>query len=186
MMRFRKSLRGLTVAAAMVLLAGTGACSMTVDGHPQRVGGDGARDAGRVDTSRIEGLLTECQILQPMEIAQAVGGGYAERSFVGAICRWVVSGAGVTDVTLAWFEWGDFNLEKQTAQRLGFTTENIQIKSIAAFTARDPQRPAACGVTAKSPGRGVLTWWVEPQTAPAGGACDGAIKLMEMVLSTAG
>jgi len=177
----QRSKKAIAAAAAAGLLFGTAGC--TVDGTPVRVGG--APDTGAVDTDQFEGLLTECSILPTSVIAETVGGSVADPVFFGAICRWVVAGAGITDVTLAWYEWGDLNLEKQTAKRLGFETENVQIKSMAAFTQRDPKRSGVCGVTAKSPGRGILTWWVEPQ---AGGqdACTSATKLMELVLDAAG
>ncbi|MCK0438502.1 DUF3558 domain-containing protein [Gordonia alkaliphila] len=175
--------RAVAVTTAFVVLGTTAACTTVVDGDAQRVGAEAAQK-GQVDTSDFEGLLTECQILPAADIAEAVGGGSAERGFNGAICRWVVVGGGVTDVTLAWYEWGDFNLEKQTAQRLGFTTENIQVNSLAGFTQRDPTRPQVCGVTAKSPGRGTLTWWVEPHAAGPD-ACASAIALMELVLNRA-
>lgn len=176
--------RGLAGAAGALLLLGAGtACTVEVDGQAQRVGAEGGQ-SGNVDTSQFEGLLTECQILAAPDIAETVGGSVAERGFNGAICRWVVLGGVTTDVTLAWYEWGDFNLEKQTAQRLGFVTENIQVSSLAGFTQRDPARPQVCGATAKSPGRGTLTWWVEPH-ASSGDACATAIKLMELVLSRA-
>ncbi|MFT3716917.1 MAG: DUF3558 domain-containing protein [Gordonia sp. (in: high G+C Gram-positive bacteria)] len=140
---------------------------------------------GDVDTSKFDGLLRECEVLTPSEIATAVGGQAADQVFHGAICRWVVQGAGAIDVTLDWFEWGDFNLEKDTAKRLGYETENVQIKSSAAFTARDPKRPEMCGVTAKSPSRGILSWWVEPHGSPSGDPCAGPTKLMEMVMDAA-
>lgn len=176
--------RAAAVAASAVTLLGATACTVTTDGTAKRVGAEGGQ-SGHVDTSQFEGLLTECQILSERQIAEAVGGTFADRAFNGAICRWVVSGGTTIDVTLAWYEWGDFNLEKRTAQRLGFTTENIQVHSLAAFTQRDPARPGVCGVTGKSPGRGTITWWVEPQAAPPGDPCQGAIKLMEMVLDRA-
>ncbi len=177
--------RGVLAAAVIpVLLLGAGCARGGGDG------GSGGRvtagpQKGDVDTSQFEGLLTECQIVPEADIARAVGGGYADRGFNGAICRWVVTSPGVIDVTLAWYEWGDFNLEKRTAQRLGFETENIQVNSVAAFTMRDPARPAVCGVTAKSPGRGTITWWAEPKSEPVGDPCAGPIKLMEMVISRA-
>ncbi|GAA3951849.1 DUF3558 domain-containing protein [Gordonia caeni] len=177
--------RAAAAAAAVAVLLGATACTMTTDGTAKRVGAEGGQ-TGNVDTSQFEGLLTECQILTERQIAEAVGGTFADRAFNGAICRWVVGGGTIIDVTLAWYEWGDFNLEKRTAQRLGFTTENIQVHSLAAFTQRDPARPGVCGVTGKSPGRGTITWWVEPHSAPPGDPCQGAIKLMEMVLDRAG
>ncbi len=180
------SRRSLVAAAATAALFGVTGC-----------GGDSSSSGdadvayqtgvvqGDVDTSRFEGLLTECEILPPAQIAETVGGQSAQGSFVGALCRWVVTGAQTVDVTLNWWEWGNINLEKQTAQNLGFATENIQVHSMAAFTSRDPARPDMCGVTAKSPGRGILTWWVEPHGRANGEPCEAPTKLMEMVLDRA-
>lgn len=180
----RNWLRALAIASSGSAILGLAGCTTTVDGHATRVGG-GDADKGAVDTNDFEGLLTECEIVSPKQMSEALGGGTVSRSFNGAICRWVVGGATITDLTLAWYEWGDFNLEKQTAQRLGFTTDNIQVNSVAAFTATDPKRPEVCGVTAKSPGRGTITWWTEPHGAVTGDPCQGAIKLMELVISRA-
>lgn len=178
------SLRALAAATSCVAMLAVAGCSSTVDGHPTRVDGGGGQE-GAVDTSKFEGLLTECQIVTPKQLADAVGGTSVDGTFNGAICRWVVRGTSIIDVTLAWYEWGDFNLEKQTTQRMGFTTENIQVNGVAAFTATDPKRPSVCGVTAKSPGRGTITWWVEPEGAVTGDPCQGPTKLMELVISRA-
>lgn len=182
----RHSLRLLAVAAAGAALLGVAACGDdSSSGTDPDIAYQTGVVQGDVDTSRFEGLLTECEILPATQIAETVGGQSAQGSFVGALCRWVVTGGQTVDVTLNWWEWGNINLEKQTAQNLGFTTENIQVHSMAAFTSRDPARPEMCGVTAKSPGRGVLTWWVEPHGAAAGDPCEAPRKLMEMVLDRA-
>ncbi len=172
-------------AAALVATAvlGVGAC--TVDGTPVRQGRDVGSDTGHVDTDRFERLLAECEVLPATAIGQAVGGRVAAPGFFGANCRWVVTTPGVVDVMFNWFEWGSYNHEKDTAKRLGFTTENIQVQSNAAFSARDPKRPGVCGVTAKAPSGGIYTWWVEPAAPPAGDACAAPIKLMGMILTGA-
>ncbi|MFT3661223.1 MAG: DUF3558 domain-containing protein [Gordonia sp. (in: high G+C Gram-positive bacteria)] len=171
-------------------LAGLLAVTLLVSSCSRDVEGDGGRpdqtaQSGEVDTSQFEGLLTECEIVSKTQLAEALGGSGVRQGFLGAICRWIVSGGVTTDVTLAWYEWGDFNLEKQIAKKHGYETENQQVNSVAAFIARDPARPGVCGVTAKSPGRGTLTWWTEPHGAPPGDPCEGAIKLMELVISRA-
>lgn len=178
-------MRRAVAAAALAVVAGVGVGACTVDGTPVREGRDTGTDTGHVDTSKIEGLLTECGILLDDQVADAVGGGAAIGSFNGANCRWTVVGAGTIDVMFNWFEWGSYNLEKDTAKRLDFTTENVQVRSQAAFTARDPKRPGVCGVTAKAPGGGIYTWWVEPSGEPKGDACDAPKKLMELILSGA-
>lgn len=172
--------KGVAALAVAGLLFGAAGCK--VDGTPYRSGA--SPDTGAVDLNQFEGALTECDILAPSVIAETVGGGQALGSFNGAICRWVVLGSRLTDVTLAWFEWGDLNVEKSNAKRMGFETENLQVKSMAGFLQRDPEKPQFCGVTAKSPGRGVLTWWVEPVSGGSG--CESAIALMELVLDSAG
>jgi len=180
------TLRRATAAAALAIATVLGAASCTVEGTPVRPGRDVGTDTGRVDTDKFERLLEECDILSAVQIGKAVGGGTAQPGFYGANCRWLVaSKSGVVNVMFNWFEWGSFAQEKDTAKRLDFTTENIQVRSTAAFTARDPKRPGVCGVTAKAPSSGVYTWWVEPEGAPSGDACAAPIKLMELILSGA-
>ncbi|GAC56532.1 hypothetical protein GOHSU_08_00600 [Gordonia hirsuta DSM 44140 = NBRC 16056] len=172
----------VAVAAVGVLGAGTACGGSSSD---ERSGPPTGAQRGDVDTSQFEGLLTECHILPDQTIADTVGGTSAFGTFSGAICRWVVTGGVTTDVTLNWFEWGNITLEKQAAQEMGFQTENIQVHSMAAFTARDPSRPQVCGVTARSPGRGILTWWVEPQSGGGGDPCAAPTALMELVIDRA-
>ena len=96
----------------------------------------------------------------------------------------LVDGAVAANVTFNWFEWGDFSVEKDAAKRLGYTTENVRIVSQAAFTQRDPKRPAVCGVTSRAPTRGVYTFWVEPiGGAAAADPCVAPTKLMELLLN---
>nr|WP_226995883.1 DUF3558 domain-containing protein [Gordonia phthalatica] len=158
--------------------------SCTVDGQAVREGRAVGSDTGHVDTSKFDKLLAECEVLPASTIARTVGGTTAAPNFFGANCRWTIQ-PGTIDVTFNWFEWGDYNLEKETAKHLGFTTENIQVRSQSGFTQRDPKRPAVCGVTAKSQSGGIFTWWVERESAPQGDACAAPIKLMELILSGA-
>lgn len=177
--------RGAVAATAVAVAAMTGLGACSVDGTPVRQGRDVGSDTGNVDTDKFEKLLAECEILPGKQIAEAVGGTVADPSFFGANCRWNVLTPTSVEVMFNWFEWGSYNHEKDTAKRLGFTTENIKVRSQAAFTARDPKRPSVCGVTAKAPSGGVYTWWVEPAGAANGDACDAPIKLMELILSGA-
>ncbi|MFW0795444.1 DUF3558 domain-containing protein [Gordonia sp. CPCC 205515] len=174
------------VAALLLIVAVSAACARSIDGEPVAVGAADNEQEGAVDTDQFDKLLLECQVLSAAQIGQAVGGegAIARGTFNGAICRWIVEGSTLADVTFNWFEWGDPNVEKETAKKLGYETENIKVASQAAFTQRDPKRPAVCGVTARSPSRGVYTWWVEPRTAavPAD-PCAAPIKLMELLLS---
>jgi hypothetical protein len=179
----RRTLAGLLALLAVILLGAT-ACARTIDGDPVAVGAADNEQEGAVDTDQYDKLLLECQILAPDRIAEVVGGGVARGTFNGAICRWIVEGPAIVGVTFNWFEWGSLNVEKETAKKLGYETENIKVASQAAFTQRDPDRPAMCGVTARAPSRGVYTWWVEPRTtATAADPCAAPIKLMELLLS---
>lgn len=174
---------GIVVAVLALVLSG---CSRSIDGSAQSTeqGGGSGSDNGNVDTDQFDRLLLECTLLTTDQIAKAVGGVAAESSFNGAICRWVVTGSVTTGVTFNWFESGTIQTEKNTAKKLGYVTENVRISSTAAFTQRDPRRPAVCGVTAKSPARGIYTWWVEPRTTGvAADPCAAPSKLMELVLS---
>lgn len=171
---------GTVIASAAVLSS----VACTVDGQPVRADRAVGSDTGHVDTSKFDKLLAECEVLPASTIAQAVGGTTAKSNFFGANCRWTVE-PGPIDVTFNWFEWGDYDLEKQTAKRLGFTTENIKVRSQSGFTQRDPKRPDVCGVTSKSQSGGIFTWWVEPSSPPQGDACAAPIKLMELILSGA-
>ncbi|MGV9712141.1 DUF3558 domain-containing protein [Gordonia sp. NPDC003424] len=179
--------RALSVLAALVLIvAVASACARTVDGNPVAVGAADNEQEGHVDTDQFDKLLLECSVLSPAQIGQAVAGdgAIARGTFNGAICRWIVEGSMVADVTFNWFEWGNPTVEKDTAKRLGYQTENIKVASQAAFTQRDPKRPAVCGVTARAPSRGVYTWWVEPRSnAVPADPCAAPIKLMELLLS---
>ncbi|AZZ81103.1 DUF3558 domain-containing protein [Gordonia alkanivorans] len=177
--------RALAVLVAVLLgLTALVGCARTVDGEPVPVGAAGQSGSSDIDTDQFDKLLLECDVLPDAMIADVVaGGGFAERSFSGAICRWLVSGAtDVVSVTFNWFEWGNVNLEKETAKKLGFQTENIKVASQSAFTQRSPDRPGVCGVTARAPSRGIFTWFVEPRSAPAGDPCEAPIKLMELLL----
>lgn len=168
---------------AFLLLIGV-LTGCTVDGQAVSSEQANADQSGNVDTDRFDKLTLECQVLSTAQIAKAVGGTLARGTFNGAICRWIVDGAVAANVTFNWFEWGDFSVEKDAAKRLGYTTENVRIVSQAAFTQRDPKRPAVCGVTSRAPTRGVYTFWVEPiGGAAAADPCVAPTKLMELLLN---
>jgi len=171
----------LLVVALFALVTFT-ACS---DDNNNDASPSTSQTKGNVDTDRYDKLTLECEILSTQQIAEVVGGpdAFARGTFFGAICRWVLNGPTVSNVTFNWFEWGNLNVEKDTAKRLGYQTENIRISSQTAFTQRDPNRPSVCGVTARAPSRGIFTWWVEPRGPAPADACAAPIKLMELVLS---
>jgi Protein of unknown function (DUF3558) len=170
----------LILLATVVLLAG---CTRAVDGDATAIGGGSGTADGNVNTDDYKRLMYECEMVAPQSIATAAGGTLAEPGFYGAICRWTVNGPVVTEVTFNWFEFGDIEVEKSTAKKLGYTTENVKVASVTAFTAVNPARPAACGITARAPGGGIYTWFVEPRSAtPIGDPCAAPTKLMELLL----
>lgn len=177
--------RPLAVLFAVLLgLTVLSACGRNVDGEPLPVGAGDTSGSSDIDTDQFDKLLLECDVLPDATIAEVVaGGGFAERSFTGAICRWQVAGTtDVAGVTFNWFEWGSVNVEKETAKKLGYETENVKVASQSAFTQRSPDRPGVCGVTARAPSRGTFTWFVEPRGAAQGDPCTAPIKLMELLL----
>ncbi|GAA1479758.1 DUF3558 domain-containing protein [Gordonia sinesedis] len=171
------------LAALLLLAVALAGCARTVDGEAVAVGAADSDQEGNVDTDQFDKLTLECQVVSTAQIAKIVGGTAAEGTFNGAICRWLVDGPAAANVTFNWFEWGNLNVEKDTAKKLGYTTENIRVASQAAFTQRDPKRPAVCGVTTRAPSRGVYTWWVEPVGAAAADPCAAPTKLMELLLT---
>ncbi|MFT4201056.1 DUF3558 domain-containing protein [Gordonia sp. (in: high G+C Gram-positive bacteria)] len=175
MKRFRR-------AAAVVALAATvGIAGCTTDGTPHPEGQ--VKKKGQVNTDKFDKLTLECQILNPMQIGKAIGGAVPSPGFNGAICRWTVLGPRITTVTFNWFEWGTVSAEQRTAKKMGYETENIKINGISAVQQTKSGRNI-CGVTAKAPSRGIYTWFVESPGPAAADPCDGAKKLMELVLKT--
>lgn len=170
--------------ALLVLLCSVtllGGCARSIDGEPVPLGHQSDNGGSSVDTGEYTGTDQECERLPGRTIAEVVGGGGAQAGFFGANCRWIVNTSPPTGVTLNWFEWGELSVEKDAAQAQGYETENIRIASQTAFTMRDPDRPSVCGVTSNAP-EGIFTWFVEPQGAANGDACDAPIKLMELIL----
>ncbi|GAB20803.1 hypothetical protein GOEFS_132_00340 [Gordonia effusa NBRC 100432] len=133
----------------------------------------------RVDTDKFERLSLECQLLTITEIAKAVGASIKDNEFSGPICRWEASGD--VWVSFHWFEWNTIRREKSVAASLGYATEIIKIGSATGFTQTKADRPGTCGVTAKSPGRGIYTWFVN-RPAAVEDPCAAPKKLMELSL----
>lgn len=133
----------------------------------------------RVDTDKFERLSLECQLLTRTQIAEAIGAPITGNEFTGPICRWEASGD--VWVSFHWFEWNTLQREKSVAKQLGYQTETIKIGSTTAFTQVNPARPGTCGVTAKSPGRGLYTWFVN-RPAAVSDPCAAPKKLMELSL----
>ncbi|QBJ95636.1 DUF3558 domain-containing protein [Rhodococcus sp. ABRD24] len=142
--------------AAVLLAAG---CGSTVAGTPIPVG---AFRSGAA--TEFTSLLSECDAVSDQRIAEAVGGDAIERGFFGAICRWSVEGAsGPARVTFDWFEAGSLDVERATAERLGYAVAELTVEGRRAVLARQPKDPASCGISVGAPDSGVIGWWVQYQ-----------------------
>lgn len=176
--------RGRAIAAAgvtaLVLLTG---CTQTVEGTAAK---SGSGDVPRNNNSERQypNLLKECDVLTQDILAQTVGADPLDiqSTFVGAVCRWQAANpAGLVDITRFWYEQGDLENERKTAQQLNYQIENRSIAGIQSFVMRPNDPNGACGVA--SDAAGVVGWWINPQ-APGIDACGMAIKLMELTLAT--
>ncbi len=171
----RRVLPAAAVAGVLVLSG----CGATVDGTPVP---QGATAPG--SSSEYAALLTECDVVDPEQIADAVGGGGIERGFFGAICRWSVAGpAGPVRVTFDWFETGSLDVERETAQRLGYAVEDASVDGRRAVLARQPRDPGACGISTGSPVSGVVGWWVQYRDAGHPDPCEAAATLAKLTLN---
>jgi hypothetical protein len=175
---FGRVVRTAGVASAVVLLLG--GCAESVTGTPVPQG------FGAGHSSDYASLLTECDVVAPDRIAEIVGGETIERGFLGAICRWTVSGAtGPARVTFNWFETGTLEVEKRTSDRLGYEVEDITVGGRRAVLSRPPADPASCGVTAGFPAGGVVGWWVQYRAGGGADPCAAASALVESTLNLA-
>ena len=141
----------------------------------------------REDPLKFRDALMECQTVADDQIAEAVGGEFADKGFYGAICRWTVSGAsGTVEVTFNWFESGSLDGERNALDKLGYQYEDISVQSWKAIKAQPPNDPNSCGVSARAPDAGIVGWWVQfrpSSTHPD--PCDAAIELMKLTLNVA-
>ncbi|CAM2834659.1 DUF3558 domain-containing protein [Prescottella defluvii] len=168
--------RSAAVLAPALVLAG---CTSIVSGTPTPVG---AGESGA--SSRFASLLTECDVVAPDRIAEAVGGGPVERGFFGAICRWTVGGpSGPVRVTFNWFETGSLDIERRTSEQLGYDVQDVSIEGRRAVLSRPPQDPGSCGISAGGPAGGVVGWWVQFRAAGHPDPCDAAIELAKLTLT---
>lgn len=167
----RPAIRGIRPAAAALaacsVLAG---CSTTVHGSAGAGSGEGAGPARQYVK-----LLQECTIVPGETIAEAAGVQAVIETFSGAVCRWR-SLDGATDIQLNWFETGDLDREKQTAEQLGYTVENVRISGATAYVLHPADDPASCGAVARAGDAGVLGWWVHGSPADP---CEAAKTLVE-------
>lgn len=163
--------------AGVVLLSG---CGSTIEGRPVAVGqsGSGGQD------EQFQLLLEECDTVSDEQIADVVGGTAIEQGFIGAICRWDLTGpGGAIKVTFDWFETGSLDTERAANERLGWTVAEIEVSSRTALEIRQPEDPGSCGVTAQSPNSGVIGWWVQYRPGNPTDACDAAARLMQLSLN---
>ncbi len=182
-----RSRRVVVAAVAAVLLLG--GCGGTIEGRPVAVG-----QSGGGGNEEFQLLLEECDTVSDQQIADVVGGTAIEQGFIGAICRWDLTGpGGAVKVTFDWFETGSLGAEKDANERMGWTVTDVEVSSRKALEIRQPDDPASCGVAAQSPDRGqaggrssdggVIGWWVQYRPGNPTDPCQAATKLMQLSLN---
>lgn len=175
----------LATGAALFLALVTAGCGQTIEGSAYPVGGA----SGESVNSDFDKLLRECDVVALEDIAEAVGeGSYPQGSFLGAVCMWDVQGApgGNAMVTLNWYEIGSLVNEKQTADKLGYSSENVEVQGRRALQLRRPNDPDSCGVTASAADTGVVGWWINYRAGSSHpDPCAGARRLVELTLNLA-
>lgn len=180
--RARKGVTAGTAIVVLVLSVLTG-CSRSVAGTPVKAGaGDVPPNSN--SQQQYPNLLKECEVLTTDILAKTVGADPLDiqSTFVGAICRWQAANpAGLIDITRFWFEQGSLDNERKVAEGLKYQIENRSIAGVRSIVMRPNDPNGSCGVA--SDAAGVVGWWVNPQ-APGIDACQQAIKLMELTLST--
>ena len=182
----RAAVRRRVLAAAAVALAVLmvlSGCSRAVGGTPVKAG---AGDVPPNSNSQqlYPNLLKECEVLTNDILAKTVGADPLDiqSTFVGAICRWQAANpAALIDITRFWFEQGSLDNERKVAEGLKYQIENRSIEGVRSIVMRTNDANGSCGVA--SDAAGVVGWWVNPQ-GPGIDACQQAIKLMELTLST--
>ncbi|MGW6122756.1 DUF3558 domain-containing protein [Nocardia sp. NPDC055165] len=175
----------LLAVASVALLAG---CGRTVPGTAAPLGSGGGTDGGKVNVA-FDKLLRECEVLTEDQMSNAIGEGTMfNASFVGAVCLWDVLGApgGGAKLTLNWYENGSLNVERQTYQKLGYTSAITTIQGASAVEIRRPGDPDSCGVSAKAADAGVVGWWINYRAGSGHpDPCPVAAKLVELTLNRA-
>src|SRR3954469_14917908 len=136
------------VIAVLAVLTMTLGCSRTVEGTAAKAG---AGDVPRNDDSskQYPNLLKECEVLTEDILAKTVGADPLDiqSTFVGAVCRWQAANpAGLIDITRFWFEQGNIDNERKTAQQLNSQTETRSIAGTQSFVMRPADPNGACGV----------------------------------------
>lgn len=177
----RGRLRTLAASAAILVAAVFGAgCGSTVDGTALPAGG-----GETVDTTQIDKLLRECDVVTDQQIIDALGGNtYISDSFFGAVCMWDIGG-GSGMLTLNWYENGSLRNEQETNDKLGYTSTKTTVQGTIALEIRRPNDPNSCGMTASAADSGVIGWWVNSAPGATADPCAAAKKLLELTLNIA-
>jgi hypothetical protein len=177
----RRVLAGIGAAlATLTILTG---CSRTVDGTAAKEG-TGGGPSNNNSERQYPNLLKECDVLTEDILAETVGADPLDiqSTFVGAVCRWQAANpSGLVDITRFWFEQGDLDNERRTAQELQYNIEERSVAGVPSIVMKPNDPNGACGVA--SDAGGAVGWWVNPQS-PGIDACGMAIKLMELTLAT--
>ncbi len=171
------------VAAALTVLTLLSGCSRAVGGTPVKAGA-GEGPSNNNSQQQYPNLLKECEVLTNDILAKTVGADPLDiqSTFVGAICRWQAANpAALIDITRFWFEQGSLDNERKVAENLKYQIENRSIAGVRSIVMRTNDANGSCGVA--SDAAGVVGWWVNPQ-GPGIDACQQAVKLMELTLST--
>lgn len=165
---------GRRVAAALVAMLVLTGCSRAIEG-------EAVPETSAFGQDIPDDVLRECELVTPEQIAAAVGGDTLDHTFLGAICRWDVTGpSGAVRITFNWFENGSLDVERDTNQRLGYTVSDVTIGGRSAIRLAQPGVPSSCGAAGVAPSRGVIGWWVHYRPDAAADACAAADKLLEL------
>lgn len=168
----------LLVVWAVLLLVLTG-CGRQIEGTAVPAGA--YPDPGSTSGGIPDDVLRECELVEPEQIAAAIGSDSLRHSFYGAICRWDADGpTGVVRVTFNWFENGSLDVERETNERLGYTVTDVTLGGRGALQLAQPDNPSSCGAAGVAPSRGVIGWWVHYRPGTSADACAAASKLLEL------
>ncbi|WP_457160182.1 DUF3558 domain-containing protein [Mycobacteroides abscessus] len=172
-----------TLAAVLLLLAAPTGCAHTVDGTAVAPGeGLSSNERGENDKLDPYGFANgQCGPLDEKTIVETVKAAQIYQNFFGALCYWVAAddAGNLIDLLYAYYEGGDVERDRTSADGMGQKTADITINSRKGFTSSGPG--SGCGVTVPA-GTGSLTWWV--QYRKGGGSCAAARQLVEHIVQT--
>lgn len=172
-----------TLAAVLLLLAAPTGCAHTVDGTAVAPGeGLSSNERGENDKLDPYGFANgQCGPLDEKTIVETVKATQIYQNFFGALCYWVAAddAGNLIDLLYAYYEGGDVERDRTSADGMGQKTADITINSRKGFTSSGPG--SGCGVTVPA-GTGSLTWWV--QYRKGGDSCAAARQLVEHIVQT--